>query len=890
MTSHRDGHGDRSQALINSRMTLYNLPDEVISKICSYFFAKPLCISYPFPALSCISCSDFTSLISLIHTNRKLRDLIRNNVDLWSQCLFRYPCFFNNNLKMLKHMMIKCEKKFSNLQVPSFEKCKTIESFDTFKRDNYISDDDKDFNYVIGKTKKDEDSDTDTKTCQDHHYCACESQFLDYYADFVNVFCNTQNIDIHFEGIVPLPELLYKTSPPSDFMLKKYCERFPNIQYLTFTDHRERVECNYWFHREMNFSKNLWWYNLQGILVGYYEFRALKSASFLKPNQNWLPLFKPKKESALKYLQHSISLGNGKSHILLKELQDFERDHPNIKVTSTVFGSDIQCFSVIYNYLKRVSLTIGDVTEEVCSLKNIKLLNLSWLDIIYKPNTSVSPLQIVFDNVNAPMLERFNCEQCSLTVIDTQCFPRLNSLTLHQCKFSKQFWIDSHCDSLEKLNLHFDSGVTELSDYYFNKCFKNFEELTIENGAKIIELCDIHTLKHVRVTGVDVFDANNCGKSEFDFQKVKLRTSISQQHIDKIYLCSSQECVITISATECEQLNLSYYVSSTSSSSNIHSVNIEKISTLMINMNTRNHSDIETAFSMIPSSSVVENLEWSCYNSSSKDSVSLLLECLQRFKSLRNLKLSNSNFKILHNLIEQLKTLCLPYHIENIEYSGSFWSNGSSCYFSLSIPFSNEMQSLLTHNDDSISSIMNHPYLIKNDFMRGVYDQECHIITSASLKNLNVYGSGNEPQYFTELPQIQFGDLPNLQTLKLAHLKVVERLPAMNLLTELKISKCQEVSINLSAFPSLRQCIIENCKNLSISCIDNYKSKLKFLQIKNIQELNAQLSAPEMLQPVRELVIIKIKTITSNSIINVSNMRPPFLAVLHLDEKNIVRQ
>ncbi|KAG2393484.1 hypothetical protein C9374_007015 [Naegleria lovaniensis] len=870
--------------------TLHDLPDEVISKICSYFFAQPLCISYPFPALSCISCSDFTSLISLIHTNRKLRDLIRNNVDLWSQCLFRYPCFFNNNLKMLKHIMIRCDQEFANLEVPSFEQCKANDSFDTYKRDSSKIDDEKAFNYVLGKSMNEEGSDT---TCHHHHY-SCESQLLDFYADFVNVFCETQNMDIHFEGIIPLPEMLYKHSPPSDFMLKKYCERFSNIQYLTFTDHRDRVDCDYWFNREMGYSKKLWWYHLQGILVSYYEFRALQSASFLKPKHSWISRLKPKKQSALKYLQHSISLGVGKSHVLLKELQDFERDHPNIKITSTIFGSDVQCFSVLSNYLKRVTLTLKEAREEPITLKNIKLSNLSWLDIHYEPKTCPL-LQIVFEDVNAPILDRLSSKQCNLTVVMTSAdtyFPTLHSLILQQCKFSKPFWIDAHCDSLETLDLTFDSSNnTDLLDYYFNNSFKNLREVTIDYGSRTVELSDVHTLKRVRVRGVDVFEATNCGKADFNFHSMRKRISIHQKHLEDIYINALPECIITISAQECSTLVLQQHSSSGITLSHLqHSMNIEKISKLTMYMTISNELDQEITLSLMPNASVIEKLDWSCYTSGSQDNLSLLLKFIQRFNFLKKLRLSNSHFNMLNNLIERLKTFDLPYLIEEIEYDGSSWFNGSSCYYTLNIPFSKDMQPLQTEN--SIASILSHPFLVRNDFMRGVNDQTSHI-SSSSLKNLNIYGSSDDPLFFTssELPKLQFGDLPSLQTLKISQLKILDDLPTMNVLKELTISKCQQVKIDLSSFPFLHQFSAENCRNLSICCLDvNYGSKLKFMKIKNILELHVQLIAPEMLQQVRELVIVKIQSTTSNSIINVSKMSPPFLAILHLHETNIVRQ
>ena len=95
-----------------SSCTLTDLPEEVLATIFTNFMEKPHCICCPFPSLSCISCSDYTSLISLLHTSKKLREMIRNNNYLWSRCLFSLPCFLNVNLrpcqKIISLSLMRC--------------------------------------------------------------------------------------------------------------------------------------------------------------------------------------------------------------------------------------------------------------------------------------------------------------------------------------------------------------------------------------------------------------------------------------------------------------------------------------------------------------------------------------------------------------------------------------------------------------------------------------------------------------------------------------------------------------------------------------------------------------------------------------------------------------
>ncbi|EFC37284.1 predicted protein [Naegleria gruberi] len=860
---------------------LYDLSEDLISQICDYFFAKPLVICYPFPALSCISCSDYTSLISLVHTNRKLRDLVRNNTDLWSRCLFRFPCFLDCNLKLCKKLVMRCDENYANLKLPTFE------SYSKQKVDYYMGevsycppiDDDSTLETIKeGKVPSTSTFIAQEKKNKIHHYSSCELELLDSYSEFVNVLCDTDSMDIYFEGFNPLPLELHKRKE-THLTIGRYHEKFPHIRCASFRSQSNYVDCNYWFNSEIDFEKKNWWHEMEGIVVSYSSFFSLQDV--LK--RNLISKFTSEKKNEMKRVNMSINLGEGKSNVLLKNISNFVQSCPNIQVTTTVFAIETQCFSVLYQYLKRVSVTLKSAPEETIVLKDISLPHLKWLDFHGKYQEELNPTMqtlklhhIKFDNVDAPILSYFELEHFELSVENQKLFPKLQTLELKYSKFRKDFLIDKHYDSLENLNVR--SCVEDYNqklDLYFDSKFHKLEVLKVSE-ARNIQALDLPKLDDVDISSSLSFHAKDCKLDRCNFNSVTESINIEQSShpISTSFYMYRNPQFLSLSSPSCKSLSIFILQITDQSICEINvgeinhfSVQIHSISLLTINDPNN--------FLIFPYSSNIDNLDLSISNSN-KNLLDLLVNNLKQVSTIRKIKFSNMSSDIWNQILSSISGKAQEYEV--VEYI-----NSDGLYMYCTRKLSNLSCEQTSNVTEKVNAILSNPGLMIASLT--VYP-EMKIpppVESATLNSLTIMTNGN--QKLINFP-IDLQKLSNLETLNISQQTIFSN-NATCILKSLTISSSQTVELDMALLPLLTNLKIETCYNLKLHYtkeIDN--SKLNLIHINLIDTFNVEFPCWS-LSSVKELCITKIKKTTLNTLIDSTRAKCLKVKMIHLPDKHV---
>ena len=896
---------------------LDQVPEEIITSICSYFFAEPLLIVPPYPPLSCITCSDYKTIISLLHVNSKLRNLIRNNTDLWSSCLFRYPCFLNGSgpIKTEGKFLLRCAKEFANVSLPNYKKFTAKKSnFRMYskEKENEV-DEDEELDEVSGtkivKMEEEEEREPTEQEIENEDHCKCskyhfysnEEQLLDLYSQFVNLFCDTSNMTIYLEGVGPLPSSIYKQKPADpQFMLRKYIQYFPHVRCVSLAYQRDYVESKYWFNGCAKFSAELMWNDLEGVYFNSSDEMDNINEMFdeKKSTLQKITSFFGKKETqtvdtgALKRVNFSMNLLTGKSHLIYDYLEEMTQTYPNIDFYCTIFASDVNSLKGIGKYLKRLTLTVDEASENAVTFNNLKLPNLSWLDLsfsktpYYSIDESKPPIlqKIVFEDVEAPLLSHLSFYCCEVDTSNQKLyhFKSLEKFTFKKTTIDKNFWFNRHANTLKTVEIY---NHKDPNDYTFDDQFVKLNSITT-TGVHGIYLHGLRKLSRVNTSKGDTLELRNCPSlSQVTFYEIQSSVIIdhSGYSAEVISCYSNAPPNLMIQTSYCKTLTLPI----TGGETSYWEVSVKRVTEMRIQISSSFNMGISQNVVLIHPGTEIETLELNGTVTQTKQGE---IESVLR----QNINNAKSITKFFLNMIGTLHSPALfmvrdriqELGLETIEISVSVSGvTGASVTPKTRLSLSQEgaFNEAINVPGLKIEELFSCPHLFSLSlWLYRTEKFDLPKVQSSSLKDFTMNGSNREGFYHPL--ELEFSQLKQLEKIKVDYMEKLNIVALEDVvpLQDIVVTKTRQVEIDLSLLPKLKSLVIKTCGNVKLINSKNIPLQLVKLTIRNVHQLTLDLSNMNQL---KELSITKIRNYNPEFNVDTSHCKQLMLSIVHLPNK-----